>query len=653
MRRIRLRLTHFGSSPTFRRPLGFDPFFRTLAPAPSPAVSLQPSKSASIDPHDDVKERVRDAIDIVDLIGTYISLRRAGKGMVGLCPWHDDSRPSFQVNPERQTFRCWVCNVGGDAFSFLMRMEKVEFREALEQLADRAGITLARGRSGVPADQKATLLKALDWAAERFADCLARSPEARAARDYLTSRGLTPDTISRFQLGYAPASWDWLLRQASAAGIATDTLLRTGLAVERQDRSGHYDRFRDRVIFPIRDPLSRCVAFGGRVIPGAAPDAAKYINSPETPLFSKSSMLYGLDTARDAMSRSHRAIVVEGYTDCLAARQAGIDDVVAVLGTALGERHAKLLRRYAERIVLVLDGDDAGRRRADEILDVILAEPIDLRIARLPQGVDPCEFVLERGREAFESLIAEAIDPLDYRLDEAVAKLAGRPGDDAALEAVESVLKALASVSTLSPVSPSQQMLRTDQVLGRLSRRFGLSREALQKRLDALRASRPSRTADDPAALPSPSMKRMPAWDREVIEVLVGVPDSAGLIVRGVDPAELETAEGRAVLAAATRMHDDGRSVALSGLLLELTDPGLQSLLVAVDDATSGRGVDPLERLRHLEDALRRRSAQRQAHASAMALKSSRLDPGSEAALLEQLVAQRRAVQGMSDPKDG
>jgi DNA primase len=450
-----------------------------------------------------------------------------------------------------------------------------------------------------------------------------------------------------------------LLRQAPAAGFSAELLARAGLAVERQERGGHYDRFRDRVMFPIRDPQGRCVAFGGRVLPGST-EGAKYINSPETPLFSKSSMLYGLDTARDAMSRSHRAIVVEGYTDCLAARQAGIDDVVAVLGTALGERHAKLLRRYAERIVLVLDGDDAGRRRADEILDVILAEPIDLRIARLPQGVDPCEFVLERGREAFESLIAEAIDPLDYRLDEAVAKLAGRPGDDAALEAVESVLKALASVSTLSPVSPSQQMLRTDQVLGRLSRRFGLSREALQKRLDALRASRPSRTADDPAALPSPSMKRLPAWDREVIEVLVGVPDSAGLIVRGVDPAELETAEGRAVLAAATRMHDDGRSVALSGLLLELTDPGLQSLLVAVGDATSGRGVDPLERLRHLEDALRRRSAQRQAHASAMALKSSRLDPGSEAALLEQLVAQRRAVQGMTDvdegmtePKDG
>jgi DNA primase len=180
------------------------------------------------------------------------------------------------------------------------------------------------------------------------------------------------------------------------------------------------------------------------------------------------------------MAASRRAVVVEGYTDCLAARQAGIHDVVAVLGTALGERHAKLLRRYADRIVLVLDGDDAGRRRADEILDVILAEPIDVRIARLPSGVDPCDFLVAHGKDAFEALLAAAIDPLEYRMEEAVAKLAGRDGDDAVLAAVESVLKPLAAVSERSPLSPSQRQLREDQVLGRLSRRFGLSREALK-----------------------------------------------------------------------------------------------------------------------------------------------------------------------------
>jgi DNA primase len=407
------------------------------------------------------------------------------------------------------------------------------------------------------------------------------------------------------------------------------------------------------VIFPIRDPQGRCVAFGGRVLPGDRPDSAKYINSPETPLFSKSSMLYGLDTARDAITKSRRAIVVEGYTDCLAARQAGIDDVVAVLGTALGERHAKLLRRYADRIILLLDGDDAGRRRANEVLEVLLAEPIDVRIARMPVGVDPCEFILERGREAFETIVAAAGDPLEYRMDEALASLPPDAGDDAALASIESVLKGLAAVSPRSPLPPSQRRLREDQVLGRLSRRFGLSRDVLRGRMLELRDR--GRPADEPGDAPAPRpLPRLPAWDREVLEVLVGVPDSAGLIVRQVGAAGLESREARAVLAAAERLHGAGRQVALSELLLEIEDPALQSLLVAADETSAARGeIAAHERMHHLEDALRRRSAERQAHASARTLKTSRLDAQSEAELLERLVAERRAAQGMSDPKDG
>ena len=622
-----------------------------------PARPTPPSSpfSSAAGPRDDLKERVRDATDIVDVVGSYIALRRGGKAMVGLCPWHDDSRPSFQVNPERQTFRCWVCDIGGDVFNFVMRMEKIEFREALEQLADRAGIQIPRGRGGLPADDKASLRRACGWAAERFHACLDGSPEAAAAREYLVARGLSAATIERFQLGFAPQAWDWLLRQAAAAGINAADLVKTGLAVERQDHTGHYDRFRGRVIFPIRDPQGRCVAFGGRVLPGAAPDSAKYINSPETPLFSKSSMLYGLDTARDAITKSRRAIVVEGYTDCLAARQAGIDDVVAVLGTALGERHAKLLRRYADRIVLVLDGDDAGRRRANEVLEVLLAEPIDVRIARLPAGVDPCEFIVERGREAFESLVESAGDPLDYRMEEALAGLAPDAGDDAALASIESVLKALATASRRTSLVASQARLREDQVLGRLSRRFGLTRDTLRGRLDDLRSGARSAAGPPPADEGSaPDVPRLPPWDREVIEVLVGVPDSIGVIVQQVGSSGLETPAARQVLEVACKLHREGRPVALGGLLLELTDPALQSLLVAVDESGAERGqADPRERLKHLEEAIQRRAAERRARASARALKTDRLDTGAEAELLARLVAERRAVQGMAEPKDG
>lgn len=616
-----------------------------------------PLLPASQPPRDDVKERVREATDIVDVVGSYVSLRRQGKGMTGLCPWHDDSKPSLQVNPDRQTFRCWVCDVGGDVFSFVMRMEKVEFREALEQLADRAGITLPRGRAGLPADDRATLRQVMSWAAERFRDCLRGSPEADAARRYLGDRGLSTATATRFELGFAPPAWDWLLRQAAAAGISRVDLVRAGLAIERDDRSGHYDRFRGRVMFPIRDPQGRCVAFGGRVLPGEKTEAAKYINSPETPLFSKSSMLYGLDTAREAMAASRRAIVVEGYTDCLAARQAGIDDVVAVLGTALGERHAKLLRRYADRIVLVLDGDEAGRRRANEVLEVLLAEPIDVRIARMPSGVDPCDFLIERGRDAFEQLIDEACDPLDYRMDEVLATLAPDAGDEAALASVESVLAALAAASRRSSLPPSQRRLREDQVLGRLARRFGLSRDALRTRMLERRG-----TVAEPVAVEAMRSNRLPAWDREVLEVLVGVPDSVGLIVREVRPTDLETDVGRSVVEVARRLHAEGREVALGSLLLEFVDPAVQSLLVAVDEAGAARGmVDPQERVGHFAEALRRRSAERQAVASARAIKTSRLDTQAETELLSRLIADRRAAQGMeehvtegmSEPKDG
>ena len=619
-------------------------------------VSFVNSSNASTG--DDLKERVRDAVDIVELAGSYLSLRRQGKGFVGLCPWHDDSRPSLQINPERQTYRCWVCNDGGDVFKFLMRMERLEFREALEHLAERAGIPMTRGRSGASGARKADFHKALNWAADRYRDYLQSSPDARAAREYLTTRGLTEDTIQRFGLGFAPDSWDWLLKEASAAGIGTDILAATGMAVERQDASGHYDRFRARIIFPIRDPMSRCVAFGGRVLPEAKSDAksdpAKYINSPETPVFSKSSMLYGLESAREAMGKTRRAVVVEGYTDCLAARQAGIDDVVAVLGTALGEKHAKLLRRYVDRIVIVLDGDDAGRKRTDEILDVLLAEPIDLRIARLPSGIDPCDFILDHGRDAFETMLESAADPLDYRLDEVNARLPEGASDDAVLAAVESVLSALANASPRSPLSPSQRRLREDQVIGRLVRRFGLSRDILRSRVTELRGRqsvhRKTTTTTTPPSIPA----KLPAWDREVIEVLVCVPEGAGIIIRDVQASELQTGAGRDVLEAARRLHDAERPVDLSGLLMEIPDHQLQSMLVAVDEEAAQRGpVDSTERMAHFLDALRRRSAEREAHASERKIKTSELDDSSEEELLEQLVAQRRVAQGMTNPKEG
>ncbi len=356
----------------------------------------------------DTKERIKQAIDIVDLVGSYLPLRREGRGFKALCPWHDDTRPSLQVNPERQSFRCWVCDIGGDIFSFIMRMEGVEFPEALRMLADRANISLADApHSPAPADDKRLLYQAMAWADEQYHRCLLHDSAAQAARDYLAERHVSADSIRRFQLGFAPDDWNWLAEHARGTPYSLPVLERVGLVSRRRQGPGYYDRFKGRVLFPIFDGQSRAVGVGGRVLPQlAGPDMAKYVNSPESPLFSKSKLLYGLNMARDAIRKTSTALVVEGYTDCIAAHQFGFDNCVAVLGTALGTGHVQLLRRYADRVrvILVLDGDEAGRRRAKEVLELFVSANVDLRVLTLPDDADPADYLLAHGADAFGRL---------------------------------------------------------------------------------------------------------------------------------------------------------------------------------------------------------------------------------------------------------
>ncbi|MBA3483941.1 MAG: DNA primase, partial [Pirellulales bacterium] len=372
----------------------------------------------------DAKEQVRQAIDIVDLVGGYMALRRQGRGYVGLCPWHDDSRPSFQVNPDRQSFKCWVCDIGGDVFSFIMKAENLEFREALEILAERAGVSLApvaRPADGAenPFDRR-NLLRAMAWAEDQFHQCLLRSPAAEPARRYLADRGINDASIAAFHVGFSPNEWDWMLNRGAAANWTPAVLERVGL-IGKRDGGGYYDRFRGRLMFSIRDARSRPIAFGGRVLPEFARDNdAKYVNSPETPLFNKSSELYALDAARDGIAKEKCVLVMEGYTDVIMAHQHGVNHAVAVLGTALGEKHVPLVRRFTDSITLVLDGDAAGQSRTMGILDNLLAlfvaHEIDLKILSLPEGADPCDVIRSHGSEPFRLLLAQSVDALEHKI---------------------------------------------------------------------------------------------------------------------------------------------------------------------------------------------------------------------------------------------
>jgi DNA primase len=303
-------------------------------------------------------------------------LRQAGTTYKGLCPFHDDHNPSFTVDPKRQRYRCWSCQKNGDVIFFIQEHERIGFTEALELLARRAGITLEKRADSPQKRQRALMLDGVRWAADLYQHCLLESPIAENARRYLGERRLAGETVRRFGLGFAPPSWDWLVQQANRAGVSLELLEHVGLVASRQDGTGFYDRFRDRVLFPIRNPRGDTVGFGGRILPNStfALDAPKYYNSTDTELFSKSDQLYGIDLARQAGAKAGYLAVVEGYTDVLMAHQHGVCQVVATMGTALNARHVQQLRRFAERVVLVFDADEGGHSGVDRALEVFASQ---------------------------------------------------------------------------------------------------------------------------------------------------------------------------------------------------------------------------------------------------------------------------------------
>jgi DNA primase len=369
-------------------------------------------------PDDQIKERVRDSSDIVQVIGDRIQLKKAGSNYQARCPFHTEKTPSFNVNPQRQIYHCFGCGVGGDIFSFVMAYDKVSFPEALRSLAERAGIQLTDGYSR---RQKATqeandpYYHANSLARDFFAESLKESDAGRAAREYFDRRGLSDETIQKFGLGFAPDSWDGLISLARLHNIAPKTLADAGLVVQN-DSGRMYDRFRNRVTFPITNDSGRVVAFGARTLdPDGQP---KYLNSSESPVYQKNRILYGLYHARDPIRDEKSVLVVEGYMDAIRLVQEGIGNVVATCGTALTPEHGKILRRYTERIVIIFDGDTAGQRAALRGGDTLLEADIEALVALLPEGEDPDSYVAAEGPESLRELAANAKPFVRFKWDQ-------------------------------------------------------------------------------------------------------------------------------------------------------------------------------------------------------------------------------------------
>ncbi|NOY42266.1 MAG: DNA primase [Planctomycetes bacterium] len=613
----------------------------------------------------DAKEQVRQAIDIVDLTGSYMQLRRQGRGYVALCPWHDDSRPSLQVNPDRQSFKCWVCDIGGDIFSFIMRMEGLEFREALEMLAERAGVELSHKPQGGDGQfDRRSLLRVMAWAEQLFHRSLLQSPQAEPARRYLIDRGITDESIKNFQLGFAPQSWDWLLQQAQQSQIAPEVLERVGL-VRRRDSGGFYDYFRGRVIFSIRDVRSRAIGFGGRFLPGvSAENDAKYLNSPETPLFSKSNQLYALDLAREGIAREKNIVVMEGYTDVIMAHQHGVNHAVAVLGTALGERHVPLVRRFTDSITLVLDGDEAGQKRTMQILDDLLAlfvaQEIDLQILTLPQGTDPCDVIASQGSDAFRQLLSNSLDALEHKIQAVTNGLASAPGTHRSAQAVEEILGTLARAFAAQGSASSASLVREQQVMSRLSRQFGISEEILRSRLVARRREQTSRTrspaysSTDEARPPRAERLALSAWEKELIELLLHQPEVLPTLVASLPVDHIENEFCRQIYQQAINMMESGQEVSFERLMLATDDSEEKNLLVECDEQGLDKQNSNTEQ--RVSDLLTHLAQQQEAahHQLRLAdLKQRRLDPEHEQEVLSELFEDFKRRQTGSSPTDG
>ncbi len=632
----------------------------------------------------DDKESVRQAVDIVELIGSQIPLRRQGRNYVGLCPWHDDTKPSLQVNPERQSFKCWVCDIGGDVFTWVMKIEGVEFREALQMLADRAGIQLRslRGRAGqnasgefgagdtvsgepISGEGKRTLYKAMAWAEQQYHRCLLELPEAEHAREYLRGRDITAESIEKFHLGFSPNQRDWMLRLIENNPGRAKILETVGVLARPQTGGNYYDRFRGRLLFSIRDSQARPVGFGGRVLPESGTTSqAKYVNSPETPLFSKSNLLYGLDVAREGLRKTRTALVMEGYTDVIVAHQYGFDNAVAVLGTALGEGHIKILKRFADRIVLVLDGDEAGQRRANEVLELFVAQQVDLSILTLPEGTDPCDFLHKHGAEAFSKLLEEkAIGALDHAFQAVTRGLDLEHDVHGATQALERMVSIVAKAPRLRHDTTGADRFREEKILQRLAAWFRIDEKDVRQRLTVLRrrasSRRPtlSRPEDAPEAVADENpIERIDPLERELLELLLCQPECLPEVRADIKAEKMLPGPFRRIYETCSRLADEGATPEFDHLMLEFDEPAMKSLLIELDEAGRAKGIreaDTHALLQELIKTFYRQEAERQRTEQIVALREGGLDDSRETELLENIIRQERNRQGISKSTDG
>jgi DNA primase len=549
---------------------------------------------------DNFRERVRSASDIVDIIGASIPLKRNGANFVCLCPFHREKSPSFNVNPARQIFHCFGCQAGGDVFKFVQMYENISFPEAIERLAERARIPLEyEAGTGAPENRglKDALLKLHEAVCLRWQQCLANEAAGELARNYLAKRGVSPETMKEFRLGAAPEAWDDTVNWAKSKGFDESLCEQAGLILRKAETGRVYDRFRGRLMFPICDEQGRVIAFSGRVLQGDE-KTAKYVNSPETPIFTKGKTLFALDKARRAILDAGHAIVCEGQLDTIACHAAGIRNVVAPQGTALTPDHARVLRRYVEEVVLCFDGDKAGRTASVRSFDGLLGSGLSVRVASIPPPDDPDSYIKTQGAEAFRGILTRAEGYFDFYLRHLLEE------NDATTDRGRAVV--VRSVG--EAVQKTGNAVLIDTYAQRVAQRLGVDPAAVRAefrkaRTGSVQQLRPDSSPAVPAAPPEPPSD-LEQW---LLRYLLGNPSLSHFAALHLDPEWIRHTAVRRIIGLHFASPGD-----VAGLVSRLEDDDVARSLVSA--AASERWTlpnpeialaDTLVRLRNLRLEMR------------------------------------------------
>lgn len=515
-------------------------------------------------------EQVRAANDIVEVVGSYIPLKRAGASFAALCPFHKERTPSFHVNPQRQTFHCYGCHKGGDVFSFVKEYENLDFPDAVRRLAERARIPLetdSRPGEGQSRQLKDLLLDIHEQITQRWQIALATDAAGQVARDYLARRGVTPEAVQIFRLGYAPDLWDDTVNWAGAKHYDLETMEKTGLILRKEGSDHFYDRFRGRLMFPICDEQGRVIGFSGRILDSDA-KSAKYVNSPETPIFTKSKVFFGLHKSKRALLDTGFAVICEGQLDLITCYMAGVENIVAPQGTAFTGDHARILKRYVNEVVLCFDSDDAGQNASVRSLDHLLAAGLTAKVAVIPAPHDPDSFIKSAGPAAFKELLGKAEGFFEYYLNRLCLM------NDVATDAGR--LRVLTGMS--DAVNKTGNAVLVDTYAQKTALRLGVDPAAVRAEFKKTGKSGPVRA--EPAEEPAPAapVARPAPHELWLLKLLLMHDELLDTAAAQLDPRWISHPGVRQIVARRLALHQGHEWLGVPAFLNELGDATLQSL---------------------------------------------------------------------------